>query len=140
MKTKQTYILIFILSLMFLLSACGGKVTGIDSPLEVGDVQLQITSVKLQNTVDIGQQVLHPASAEDTILSITATTSTENPDLKVSVTDKGGRTDTPSVTESTFRKDKSTLTWYFGVSREADSFILQLPGEIVVPLDSMLGE
>lgn len=139
MKAKQIFILIFTLSLVILLSACGG-VKGIDSPLEVGEVQIQITSAELQDTLDLGSQTLRPSSAGDVILSVTSSTSTENPAIEVSVTDENGRSDTPSVTQSTTSEGKSTLSWYFGVSKSAKSFTLHLPGEVAVPLDSVLGK
>ena len=58
--------------------------------------------------------------------------------LVVSVTDENGRTESPSVTQTLTMSDEITMTWLFGVSKTAQSFTLNLPGEITIPLDSLL--
>jgi hypothetical protein len=138
MKAKLFVTLILSFAMIFLLSACGGRINGIDSPVTVDDTELQITSAKLQDTIDIGTQTLRPSSSGDTILSVTASSSKENPKLEVSVTDNNGRSDTPSVTQSSSGDGKTSVTWFIGVSKAADSFTFHLPGDIAVPLDSLL--
>lgn len=140
MKAKQILIRMFVLSLVILLAACAGKIQGIDSPLEVDGVQIQLTSAKLQDSMELGTDTYQANSAGDTILSVTASTSENNPPITVSVTDENGRVDVPSITQSETGGGASTLTWMFGVSKSGGSFTLNLPGEVDIPLDSLLGE
>jgi hypothetical protein len=138
MNRKLIFSLIFLFSLVFALSACAGGVKGIASPLQVGDVNLQLTEAKLQDTVELSGQTLSPSSTGDIILSVTASSSKETPDLEVSVTDEDGRIDTPSVSQSVNSEGKTSLTWFFVVSRGSEKFTLHLPGDIAIPLDSLL--
>jgi len=138
MNTKQKTFLVCILMLSFGLSGCAAKVKGIDSPIEVGGIQLQVTSVTTQDTYDMGDQRMEPASSADTILVVEASVSEATDDLVVSVMDENGRTDSPSVTQTKTMDDEITMTWLFGVSKSAESFTLNLPGDIAIPLDSLL--
>ena len=138
MNTKQITFLVCILMLSLWLSGCAAKVKGIDTPIEVGDIQLQVTSATTQDTYDMGDQRMEPSSAADTILVVEASVSESPVDLVVSVTDDNGRTESPSVTQTKTMSDEITITWLFGVSKTAQSFTLNLPGEIAIPLDSLL--
>jgi hypothetical protein len=138
MTTKQKTFLVCILMLSIGLSGCAAKVEGIDTPIEVGDIQLQVTSATTQDTYYTGDQRMDPASAADTILVVEASVSAAPDDLLVSVTDENGRTDSPSVRQTRTMSDEITMTWLFGVSKTAQSFTLNLPSEIAIPLDSLL--
>lgn len=136
MLKKYAY-LIFLFALLFLLAACGST-KGIDSPIEVDGVQIQLLSAELTDTLDLGTQRLNPSFAGDTLLSVEASSSIDNPQIKVSVTDENGRVDTPAVVQSISADGEYSVTWIFGVSKSAKNFTLNLPGEINLALDSLL--
>jgi hypothetical protein len=135
--SKSKLALLILIVLLLLLAGCGGT-QGIDSPIEVDGVELQLVSAELADTLDMGSQELRPSSAGDTILSVKASSSVDNPQIKVSVTDESGRVDTPSVVQSESASGEYSVTWIFGVSKSAKSFTLMLPGEIKLKLDSLL--
>ena len=58
MNTKQKIFLVCILMLSFGLSGCAAKVKGIDTPIEVGGIQLQVTSATTQDTYVKGDQIM----------------------------------------------------------------------------------
>lgn len=136
MLKKYAY-LIFLLTLLLLLVACGGT-PGIDSPVDIDGVQIQLLSAELADTLDLGTQGLKPSSAGDTILSVEASSSIDNPQIKVSVTDENGRVEPPPVVQSISADGEYSVTWSFIVSKSAKNFTLNLPGEINLALDSLL--
>ena len=132
-----------------LLMGCGGAgaVPGIDSPLTVGDVELQITSATKQESYSVSfDQKLEPGEKGDLILAVEAAVISGHADMDVvrgwgvSVEDEDGREDTPGMTQTGTMNGEEKIVWVFAVLADSQSHTINLPEGKKVPLDSLLKE
>jgi hypothetical protein len=118
---------------------------GIDAPLLVDGLELQLTSADRQDrwVADLDGSVYRPNTQHDELL-IVAGTVTGSVDVlqtwEVSITDSGGRSDDPGVTSTTSTEGESggEVEWVFVVARNARSFSLNLPGGETIDLTPLL--
>jgi hypothetical protein len=119
-------------------------IPGIDAPLTVEGIPLQVSSVTRQATYEVSfQQKFVPRFPTDECLIVKATIQTNDPkklgEWKVSVTDENGRESFPNMTstEMDAQGTPKALMWLLVVAKASRSFTLHLPGQIV-QLDTLL--
>jgi hypothetical protein len=120
--------------------------TGIDAPLLVDGLELQLTSADRRDrwVADLDGSVYRPSAQHDELLIVAGevTGSVDAvQDWEVSITDSGGRTDDPGVTTTTATEGESSgeVEWVFVVARTAQSFTLNLPDGEAIDLTPLLG-
>jgi len=118
---------------------------GIDTPITVEGVQVQVTSAKRQASYTSVGRTHRPTRASDELLVIEATLSggtDSQPILKwqVFTIDETGRKDVPGVSSVTSDKDErpTKATWVIAVAKTSRSFILHLPGDKTIDLAPLL--
>ena len=130
---------------------CGGilpgltaHVPGIDEPVTVEGVEVQLSSATKQDSYEIGTQQFSTDSSETTILVIEAAVKAKEADVptewNVSIVDNNsGEVSRPQVTSwETIRDGPTEVIWIFVVQQTANSLTLQLPEGLAIPLDSLL--
>jgi hypothetical protein len=133
MKTRQlSSLLLFAL----LATACGiGSTPGIDSPVTIAGVQLQIDSATIQDIYRTSMNEFSPKSQSDTLLVVQAEISISNDELELSDWDAEVRDENGAISEADFQMARSTvvdeeetnyLEWVFAVDKNAGSFTLLL--------------
>ena len=133
MKTRQlSSLLLFAL----LATSCGiGSTPGIDSPVTIAGVQLQIDSATIQDIYRTSMNEFSPKSQSDTLLVVQAEISITNDELELSDWDAEVRDENGAISEADFQMARSTvvdeeetnyLEWVFAVDKNADSFTLLL--------------
>ncbi|HEX9797805.1 MAG TPA: hypothetical protein VGA52_12525 [Anaerolineales bacterium] len=133
MKTRQlSSLLLFAL----LATSCGiGSTPGIDSPVTIAGVQLQIDSATIQDIYRTSMNEFSPKSQSDTLLVVQAEISISNDELELSDWDAEVRDENGAISEADFQMARSTvvdeeetnyLEWVFAVDKNADSFTLLL--------------
>jgi predicted small secreted protein len=134
---NKLFRVIFVLALAAaLLTACA-TVKGISSPIDVDGTKMQVTSVKLQDSIETGGQVSRPSSADKTLLLVDVSLS-QKATLNATVTDKNGNTIKPAMMTTTLSGNKNSAGWVFVVNKGEKSFTLNLPGSQTIVLDSMI--
>ncbi len=132
-----------------LLMGCGGAgaVPGIDTPIPVGDVELQFTSATKQDSYSVSfDQKMRPNATEDILLIVEADVVSGDLDMDVvqewgvTVQDEGGREDKPGMTQAGIMDGEEQILWVFAVSRASQSLTVNLPDGQTVALDSLLKE
>jgi hypothetical protein len=120
-------------------------IRGIDIPLSVQGIELQISSVTQQDTYQTSAgQTFEPVAANDVFLIVESAVLSGDVegilDWCVSITDDKGRETTPGLSTTT-RSDSgrgNSVTWLFVVTRASRLFTLHLPDEQTISLDPLL--
>jgi hypothetical protein len=129
---------------VILLLTAGCSAAGVNSPLAVGDVKLQITQVTWHDSYVIDEaehrRTLTPQATTDTLMVVRAkiVSGTADVNLEVSVLDANGRTDKPTVITQSTSNGEETIEWLFAVSKSAPSYTLNFPDNKSIKLDSFL--
>jgi hypothetical protein len=114
------------------LTGCQSR-PGIDTPVTVSGVSLQLVSATYNSNVSFGKGKALMVKAE--ILS-----GTDDPSKwDVSLTDASGNKSTPGLTNTeTSSNGKSAVMWGFDVAAGASSLTLNLPGGQTIAVDSLV--
>jgi hypothetical protein len=117
---------------------------GIDTPITVEGVQLQLTSAKQQSNYQSATRRYKPTKATDIFLVIEGEVDSGNlqsiSKWGAYVTDEDDRQSKPSITTFSAPKDDKPgrVVWVIVVSRSSQSFTLHLPDEQEIDLGPIL--
>ncbi len=118
---------------------------GIDTPITVEGVQVQLTSAARQDSYKSATGTHRPRQASDELLVIEATLSGATDSQKILAwkpftVDDTGRKDVPGISTVTSDKDKrpTKAIWIIAVAKTARSFTFHLPGDKTVNLAPLL--
>ena len=137
-----------LLALAALLVSCAGsaKVAGIDTPIAMGEDEIQFTSATRQESYTSAGQTLKASGGDNELLVVEASTVAGDPDMDTvqawhaAVVDENGRKENAGMTSVGIIDGEASILWVFAVARNADSLTLELAGDISVPLDTLLAQ
>lgn len=147
---RRFFAIVLITTVLF--SACStATVAGIDKPVEVRGVELQLTEVSLEESVTRGGRISKPSPPYDIIVVVKATTTSEDfkkvcgwggdDQVNLSWVYKG----TPNNGDwsicgsiSIGSEEETTIEFYFASNEGAEDFVLNFPGDTKIPLDSLI--
>ncbi len=122
-------------TLVVVLAACSGGTPGVESPIDIGGVDVQVESTRIQDSYSTGQSEYSAKSRSDTLLVVRAEVSASTDDFdpdgwNVRVQDQIGRMSEPDLRIATTGVvggvEQHSLTWLFAVNRNSDHFTLLL--------------
>jgi hypothetical protein len=124
-----------ILALVLGVAGCGGGTAGVDAPIIIDDVAVQVVSAQMQDSFSTGGTEYSPRDSGDALLVVKATIDSpidevDTDDWNIRVEDSGGRnsdTDLRIARSGVINgEEERSLTWIFAVGRNAEQFTLWL--------------
>ncbi|MEX1207829.1 MAG: hypothetical protein WEE36_04365 [Acidimicrobiia bacterium] len=131
---------LLILTLVLGVAGCGGGAAGVDAPIIIDDVAVQVVFAQIQDSFSTGGAEYSPRDSDGALLVVRATIDSpidavDTDDWNIRVEDSGGGTSNADLRIAQSGvidgEEKNSLTWVFAVTRDADPFTLWLRDQSV---------